>query len=719
MSLTLALQSALSGLNATQAALQVTSNNIANVNTVGYTRKVAQFASQTLEGIGSGVNVARVSRQVDEFLIGQVRSQRATTGRYDVQEQFMSQLEAFFGSPASDRTISTALTELKNELEAVGLTPELDANRFTAVGEAKQLTQLISELARTVQQLRLDADNQITQYVGRADDLLGQIVDLNVQISRARATGTNDTDLRDQRDRVLAELSDIIDVKSVENQAGQLVIFTSGGQTLLSGALRESLSHSTAIQLGPDTYYTRPSDSGYPGAITGIFVGPPDVVTGSNDITGSIHNGRLRGLIELRDQILPNLQAELDQLTGSLSENINAIHNQGTAYPPPQTLTGTQSFDGADTFSATGTVRIAVLDSSGEFVDNGLGAPAVTDLALGGLTDINDVVTAINSDASLNGLVTASLTAGGKLQLTVAGTNGVSINESTSAVSTIGTATRGFSHYFGLNDMFAGSPGGTDYSAFASAQQPSSTTAIGGTGGNLTFTGNFANSPVSIAYTNAQSLETIAANINADADLTAANISARIVNDDNGRRLIIEDADYDNFILGGTGSLLADKGFGLSSIGKSQALDVKRELATSASLLARGQLNNAAIGGLSVGDNGVTMGDGTTAIALSGAFDTNLSFPTSGGVAATNMSLTRYAASINSNQAALTANIKASQAFNQQFLENLEFKAGAVSGVNLDEELSQLVILEQAYNAAARVITVTSQMFDELANVIR
>ncbi|MGE4221190.1 MAG: flagellar hook-associated protein FlgK, partial [Alphaproteobacteria bacterium] len=267
MSLTLALQAALSGLNASQAALQVTSNNIANVNTVGYTRKVAQFASQTLEGVGSGVSVARVSRQVDEFLLEQVRGQKATTGRYDVQEQFLTQLEAFFGSPESDRTISTALTELKTELEAVGLTPELDANRFTAVGEAKQLVQLISELASTVQQMRLDADNQVTQYVGRADDLLEQIVDLNVQISRARATGTNDTDLRDQRDRVLGELSDIIDIKAVENQAGQLVIFTSGGQTILSGALKEDLSHTTAIQLGPDTYYTDPNDSGYPGAI--------------------------------------------------------------------------------------------------------------------------------------------------------------------------------------------------------------------------------------------------------------------------------------------------------------------------------------------------------------------------------------------------------------------------------------------------------------------
>src|SRR3546814_3730390 len=107
----------LSGITATQTALQTVSSNIVNATTPGYTRKTVEFQTRTINGVGAGVEIARVGRDVDEFLIGQVRTSTSAVGALQVRDQFLRQIENFFGTPADDQTITTGLSGLRNALE--------------------------------------------------------------------------------------------------------------------------------------------------------------------------------------------------------------------------------------------------------------------------------------------------------------------------------------------------------------------------------------------------------------------------------------------------------------------------------------------------------------------------------------------------------------------------------------------------------------------------
>ena len=127
MTLTLALRTALTGLSATQTALQAASSNITNVNTEGYSRKDVTFSTNNLDGTGAGVNVATIDRVVDEFLIREIRDQQAIIGNLDVREKFLGQLESLFASPDNNRSITTGLDAVRDALEAFSVTPESSA----------------------------------------------------------------------------------------------------------------------------------------------------------------------------------------------------------------------------------------------------------------------------------------------------------------------------------------------------------------------------------------------------------------------------------------------------------------------------------------------------------------------------------------------------------------------------------------------------------------
>ena len=153
-----------------------------------------------------------------------------------------------------------------------------------------------------------------------------------------------------------------MDIRVVEDLTGLLTILTNTGRNLLSTPVVETASHISAVQMSATLSYLEPTDSGYPGGIGGIFLGTPDTTNGTNDITTEITTGKLKGLVDLRDTVLPNIQAELDTLVQKLSVQLNAQHNSGSASPPPNTLTGSQTFASGDLLSGTGAVDIVVIN---------------------------------------------------------------------------------------------------------------------------------------------------------------------------------------------------------------------------------------------------------------------------------------------------------------------------------------------------------------------
>lgn len=708
MSLTLALQTALSGIQSNQAALQVAANNISNVNTPGFTKKTVEFESRRLDITGAGVDISNISRSVDEFLLRQTREQQGTVAALTAREKFLAQIQGIFGTPNSNDTIAGGISALNNTLETVALTPESESARFESVNEARKLASQLNLLSASIQDLRADADQAITVAIAEVSAQIQIVESINAKIGQAKALGQPIGELQDQRDIAIANISKNMDIRTFEGANGKVNIFTTGGRTLLSEGTAFSLSHTAAAQSDASVAYVRPGDANYPGPINGIFVGTPDLVSGSNDITTQILDGEIKGLIDVRDTLLPNLQKELDRLTAILKTQINTVHNQGTAFPPPATLTGSQTVAATDAFIGTGSARIAVLNQTTgdvvEFVDINLAG-------LGATATVNDVVNAIN--AGLTG-TPASIDANGRLvlQAQTAG-QGISINENTSAVTVAGGETRGLSHYFGLNDLFEANVTGSDYNNYATARQASSTAALG-LAGTLTFRFD-GTAGATVNYAVGDTLETIAASINATAALSAQNITATVTDDSGGRRLTIADSDRNNFVISDSSTLLSTTNFSTNETSMSTVVSINSTIEANSDLLARAQLDLTA----AVGATGVSVGDGNIANALAGVFSSDISFTGSGGISTTTTSLVRYAGQIIDLQAAVTSSVRSDLQFNESFFESLSFRQTSQSGVNIDEELANLVELENAFAASSRVLTTVAEMLDLLINSVR
>ena len=185
MSLTLSLQTALSALKYNQAALQVASSNVANANTEGYSRKITSPISQTIDGKGAGVQVSDISRQVNDNLIRDLRSQTSEFNRIDARLEFLKQVQGMFGSLASNSSLSANIANLSTKIEALATSPGDTSSQQSLIASAVALAQQFNDMSDNIQTLRADTDKQITAAVATLNADLKNIQDLNVRIARS------------------------------------------------------------------------------------------------------------------------------------------------------------------------------------------------------------------------------------------------------------------------------------------------------------------------------------------------------------------------------------------------------------------------------------------------------------------------------------------------------------------------------------------------------
>ena len=236
MTLTLALNSAISGLSTAQAGLDVISHNIANVNTEGFTRKVFEPESRVLAGMGVGVQLGDVRNSVDQNLLKDVREERSTFGRLDVKRAFLKRVQDMFGTTTSNSTISHRVNNLQNDWEALATEPEKATTHGSAVQAGITVADQLARMSKTVQGLRLDADREIERAVQEMNGLLSSISNINDQIALNAATGRQTEDLEDKRDVALNRLADMGDIQYFMNSNGAVTVFTSDGTTLVDSS---------------------------------------------------------------------------------------------------------------------------------------------------------------------------------------------------------------------------------------------------------------------------------------------------------------------------------------------------------------------------------------------------------------------------------------------------------------------------------------------------
>ncbi len=193
------------------------------------------------------------------------------------------------------------------------------------------------------------------------------------------------------------------------------------------------------------------------------------------------------------------------------------------------------------------------------------------------------------------------------------------------------------------------------------------------------------------------------------------NTPASIVADGSGFRLRITDTDGNNFFISDNSTLVSSQNLKARDTGISAQLAVRSDIISDPSRIARGQLSS---GALVPGSVGLTPGDKTNVQNISNRFNASIDFAATGLLAATKTTLAQYGTEILSLNAT-QANANASSLKSREVLmENLSSRIGEISGVNLDEEMARLIILENAYAAATRIISATEEMFDLLSELV-
>jgi flagellar hook-associated protein 1 FlgK len=319
-----------------QRALDVTGHNVANVNTPGYTRQEVVLASLPPPGAlsrfgsplltGSGVVVAGLRQARDAFLDRQLRQSRQSQAEWRARADFWAQVEAVFPEP-SDTGLGELLARFWNAWQEVSLNPESLAARTSLVQQAQVLADAIRQAAERLEQIRQHLDAVATGHVERINQIARELASVNTQIARLEVSGQKALDLRDHRERLLAELEELADVTYTETQAGELLVYLQGRELV-----------------GPG------------GRTTEITVEPgPGGVHRFNWPDGEelqVRSGALAAVLKARDDEVAKLREGLDEFAASLIGQVNALHGGGYDLDGNP---GGPFFDGSD----ARTIRVA------------------------------------------------------------------------------------------------------------------------------------------------------------------------------------------------------------------------------------------------------------------------------------------------------------------------------------------------------------------------
>lgn len=280
------------GLNAQQTAIDVTSHNIANANTEGYSRQRANMetasplsTSSGVGQIGTGVQVSSITRIRDSYLDYQVRTGTGTKGLYDGREQILSSIQSVFNEP-SKTGISSLIGKVFDSWQTLSTSPELSNTRTVVVQQSKALTDQLNSTYNQLISLKSDTNDDIKQDVVDVNSMLNQITDLNKQIKTVSASGDKPNDLMDKRDLLEDQLSAKIGIKIDKGSLGgddikATVNGVSGDTTLVSATSSDDKRLSYISSIVP----TSTTKAGEAGSYTVSYYKNADMTTDDNKVT--------------------------------------------------------------------------------------------------------------------------------------------------------------------------------------------------------------------------------------------------------------------------------------------------------------------------------------------------------------------------------------------------------------------------------------------------
>lgn len=308
MSLTSALNSALSGLTMTSRAADVIASNIANATTAGYGRREIVVSSR----FSGGVVVDGVSRTLDRQLLNDRRAADADQASAETRADALLAIEQALGSADSATGIARAASAFDAALLSAASSPESQARLQSVLGRAQDLVQRINSAGAAIQGERALADDRIAAQVETLNTSLAQVQELNVQILSLGSSGRDINALVDQRQQLVDGLSSILPLREVDRGDGVIALYTTSGAPLVDG--RASVfGFDAAAAMGPEVQ----AGSG----LSGLTLNGRAISTGE---TSLIAGGSLAADFAIRDQLGPEAQAGLDALARDLVERFGA-----------------------------------------------------------------------------------------------------------------------------------------------------------------------------------------------------------------------------------------------------------------------------------------------------------------------------------------------------------------------------------------------------------
>jgi flagellar hook-associated protein 1 FlgK len=346
------LSTSVSGLLAFQQALDVTSNNIANASTPGYSVENANLkelpGQQTAGGyVGSGVTVDGITRSYSELLSQQVRSSQSGYSSLNTLATQAAQVDNLLS--ASSTGISSGLQSFVNAVQTLAASPSSSAARQALLSQAQALAQQLTGYDSQISQYDGTLEQQISGDVTQVNTLASGIASLNTQIANDLAgTGQAPNQLMDQRDNLIDQLSQYASVNTASEPNGMLDVYIGTGQALVTGGTAQQLSTL------PNQYDASKFD-------IGITSGG-----GTADVTSEITGGELGGLLSTRTQVLDPAQNAIGQISVALATIVNqqqaaGVDQTGAAGQPMFTVGGVQSLASS---ANTGNATLAVTRTS-------------------------------------------------------------------------------------------------------------------------------------------------------------------------------------------------------------------------------------------------------------------------------------------------------------------------------------------------------------------
>ena len=624
------LSTSLSALTAFQRAIDMTGHNIANANTPGYSRQVAEFATREGQGqgngfIGTGVEITRIKRIYDDLLGQQLQSATTGQGRFDVLSTLAGRIDVLLADPETG--LNTGFQSFFGAVQDVANDPGSVPARQALLGEAETLAQRFRGLDQRFAETDAEISSRIGQSVEDVNRLASSIARVNDEIALALGrTGAAPNDLLDERDRLVRELSGQINVSTALQDDGTMNVFIGSGQTLVIGSRMRELD----VQ-GSEFDPTR---------MEVVYRG----TTGSIALDTSLTGGTLGGLLEFRGSILDPTRQALGQTAAALARQFNTQHAAGMDL---RGALGGDFFDVADP---------AVLYSA---QNTGSGTAAATVADLGAFTGDDYILEFDGANYSLTRSSTGQA-------VPMTGT---------------GTAVDPFVAE-GIEITVSGAPAAGDRTLIRTARDASASLGVRITDVQAIAMASPTRASASISNLGGASIGGVSIVDAADpALLTTA---------------VIEFTGPTTYSINGAGSFAYVDGQPITINGT--------QVTISGAALAGDQFTiEPNFGAVGDNGNGLLLAD-VQAIGI-----------LEGGSVSINQNYGQLVAGIGGATRQLQASLDAQNVV----VGNLEDTQLSNSGVNLDEEAANLIRFQQAYQAAAQVVSVASTLFDTLIAATR